>query len=97
MVLLSQLDESCTSAALIGWGGKKTSDMRMAAKQAGNRATQCAGAVAVYDAHLAEARERCFVEKLIHRIDRFVSGLADDVQFRLDLLFGGGKMDLSAG
>ena len=84
-------------AALIGWGGNETSDVRMISQQAGDRASQGAGAVAVNDADLAQACERSFVEKLIDGVDSFIGSPADDVQFRFDLLLRGREVDLRAG
>jgi len=76
---LSQLDEGRASTTLIGWRGDEARDVGMVTQQTRNCATQRAGAMAVDDAHLTETRQRCFVEKLVYRVDRFVGRLADDV------------------
>ena len=55
--LLSQLHYRCTSTALIGRGGQEAGDVRMAVEEAGDRATQGAGAVAMDDSHLAQTRK----------------------------------------
>ena len=77
--LLSQLNESCTSPALICRRGPKTVDVRMSVQQSPDRSTQRACAVAVNDSHLAQMCKRCFVEKLIDRVDCFVGCLSDHV------------------
>ena len=93
---MSQLNQSCTSTALIGWGSDETCDMRMVSQQSRDRTSQGAGAVTVNDSHLTQAGERSLIEKLVDRIDRFVGCLSDDVQLRLDLLTGGRKMNFSS-
>ena len=49
--------------------------MKMAVEQRANRAAQGACAVPVNDSYLAQTRQRCFVEKLVNRIDCFVRGM----------------------
>jgi hypothetical protein len=52
----------------------------MAVKQTGNRAPECAGAVAMNDSHLAQTRKRGFIKKLVDCINGFVSRLSNHVQ-----------------
>ena len=56
-------------------------------QQTGDGAAQGSGAVTVNDSHLAQTRQRSFIEKLINGINGFISRLADYVQFRLRFLF----------
>ena len=85
---MSQLNQRCTSAALIGWSGQKTRDVRVVSQESGYRASQRAGSVTVNDPDLTQTRQRGFVEKLINGIDCFISRSTDDVQLRLGLVSG---------
>src|ERR671927_1503879 len=81
--LLSQLNECCTSTALIGWGGQESGNVRVAVEQGADGAAKGARAVTVNDSDFAQARQRCFVQEFINCIDCFVSRLSDNVQLRL--------------
>src|SRR5215467_6442939 len=97
MALLSQFNQRCTSATLIGRSSNKTRDVRMVSQQTGNRTPQRAGAVTVNNSYLTQTRQRSFIEKLVNRVDGFIGRLADDVELRLDLLLRVREMDLGAG
>ena len=62
--------------------------MRMIGEQFGNGLAQRAGAVAVNYAHFAETVQESLVEKLVRQCGRFVSLLADEIQFGAGLEFG---------
>src|SRR5689334_11054774 len=95
-LLLSQLNQRCTSTALVGWGGKETRYVRVAVQKTSDGPTQGAGAVTVNDSYLAQTRQRRFVEKFIDCIDSFVSSLSNHIQLRLRLLFSRSQLDLRA-
>jgi hypothetical protein len=94
---LSQLNERCTSTALIRRGSYETRDVRMVSQESRDRAPQGAGAVTVNDSNLAQAGQRRLIEKLINCVNRFIGPLADNVQLRLALLLGSREVNFRSG
>src|SRR6476660_4903894 len=92
--LLSQLNQRCTSTALIGWGGEEARDVGVAVQETGDGAAQGAGAVPMNDSHLTQTRQRCLIKKLINCVDGFIRSLSDHIQLGLRLLFSSGQLNL---
>src|SRR5688500_2585814 len=75
-----ELDDRRAAAALVLRGGVEAGDQRVALQELGDGAAQLPGAMPVDDAQLADVGDRCLIEELFETADRFVHGVADDVQ-----------------
>jgi hypothetical protein len=78
---LIQLHDSCAAPALILWCDGEPGNMRMIAEEFSDCFSKGARSVAVNYAHFGQAVQERRVEKLVRDIDRFVSRLADKIQF----------------
>src|SRR5204863_2470378 len=80
--LLSQLNQCCTSATLIGRCSDKARNVGMSFQQITDSTSQGARPMSVHNSHLAQTCERGLIEKLINGVNCFISCLSNYIQFR---------------